>query len=204
MFDEDEYSALSEYIQGNIYICEHPANFINIKPKDNLNKILILFSGCLNTEMRQDDLIIWRDRILEYTNFLGSQNCELRLHPRTSSEVRWPNELQKYLEIIGLKASISKDSNKSFIDNLNQYLGIIGGPSYALKIASIVRKDITIFGISNCQDHSMDDQDWILGKNNRIHWLKEEENIESILKKKQSFNQFPYQKLNDTIHEICK
>ena len=46
-FDKDECSALSEYSQGKIYVCEHPANFIKMKPLDNSKKMLALFSGCL-------------------------------------------------------------------------------------------------------------------------------------------------------------
>ena len=101
-----------------------------------------------------------------------------------------------------MTASILNDSNKSLIDNLNQYKGIIGGPSFALKIASIVRKDIYIFGISNAQDHSLDDQNWILGGNTRIYWLKENEKIKSVLNNKKSFNHMRYENLIDIIQKI--
>ena len=81
-----------------------------MKPLDNSKKMLALFSGCLFEEMREEDLIIWGDRILEYSNLLESQICELRLHPRTSNKVEWPKKLKKYLKIEGYIININ-DSN---------------------------------------------------------------------------------------------
>ena len=46
------------------------------------------------------------DRILEYSNLLESQICELRLHPRTSNKVEWPKKLKKYLKTEGYNINI--------------------------------------------------------------------------------------------------
>ena len=199
VYDEDEYKANSLFIKKPSYLINHPAEYLNIDNKGVKNKILIIFSGCLAKEMSQENINIWSKRIIEFAFCMNVTSCDLRIHPRTSKYLQWPFDIKAELELKGINVSITKDLTISLVDHLSAYKGILGGPSGALFIASLITKDICILGLSNCQDNDLGDEKWILGRSNNIHWLTSSDNISSLVKlkktKKNSINRISLKKL---------
>lgn len=187
-FDEYEFNALSYLSDKKVFFIKHPAEAIKIK-KAEQSKILIIFSGCLKTEMLNKDKKIWFKKIIELSNILRVYRCDLRLHPLTIKKLKWPNELSKLLRENGLEVNILSDINNSLIKNISIYAGILGAPSGALLIASLIRKDIPVLGIADVSDHNLADNEWILGKPTNVNWISKDKPIDHdlFLSKKNEF-----------------
>ena len=191
VFNEIEFNAFSKISKKPIYLAKHPAeniqnNFNNINEK---SKILVIFSGCLSTEMSYKDQEKWVFNIINIARSNNTNCCDLRLHPRTKKELNWPYLISEELKLKGFEVNINCYVSQSLLDSLSEYSIIIGGPSGALSIASLIRKDIQVFGLSNSQDHDEHDQSWILGGPNNIKWLctEDQKKVNSILNVNKDF-----------------
>ena len=98
-------------------------------------------------------------------------------YPRTKKDVSWPTKISCLLRKNGLEVSIIQGLDQSLVKNLGEYSGILGGPSGALLITSLIRKDILILGLDNSQDHGLDDQFFTIGNPKNIYWLKKSDSI---------------------------
>ena len=131
--------------------------------------------------MLNKDRNIWLKKIVELSRILRVYKCDLRLHPWTLKKLKWPNELSKFLRESGLEVNITWDINDSLIKNISDYAGILGAPSGALLIASLIRKDIPVLGIADVSDHDLSDNEWVLGKAKYINWISKDKPIDNSL-----------------------
>ena len=191
VFDDYEFEAYKYFVKKPIFLLKHPSENIILPISNNSLKVLIIFSGCVSSEMTNEDIKKWYKYIIQLCKYKKAKYCDLRLHPRTKKEVLWPTKISKLLRKNGLEVSIISGLNQSLIKNLGEYSAILGGPSGALLIASLIRKDILILGLDNSQDHGLDDQSFTIGNPKNIYWLKSSDfiNIELFNKNyKQNLN----------------
>jgi len=185
VFSDIEFNAYSNICKKPIYLAKHPAENIknNFNNANEKAKILVIFSGCLSTEMSYVDQEKWVINIIKISRSNNTNCCDLRLHPRTKKDLKWPYLISERLKLKGFEVNIKCYVSQSLLDSFPEYSTIIGGPSGALLIASLIRKDIKVFGLSNSQDHDEHDQSWILGGPNNIEWLctKYQKKVNSIL-----------------------
>ncbi len=181
VFDDYELKAYKYFIKKPIFLLKHPAENIKLAISTNSSKILIIFSGCLSSEMNDEDIRKWCKYIIQLSNYKNSKYCDLRLHPRTKKDVAWPTKISNLLRESGLEVSIIFGIDQSLIMKLGEYSAILGGPSGALLITSLIRKDILILGLDNSQDHGLDDQFFTIGNPKNIYWLKKSDFINTEL-----------------------
>jgi len=59
VFDDYELKAYKYFIKKPIFLLKHPAENIKLAISTNSSKILIIFSGCLSSEMNDEDIRKW-------------------------------------------------------------------------------------------------------------------------------------------------
>ena len=182
-FDPLEKEALRKVIPAmkNIFLAKHPASGLCKCGAASQNragkKILAAFAGNLAGEPRTDRFNRWVDIIKRALKLIDAGEVHLRLHPRTSNNLTWPHRLLQELQRSGFKVEIIKPLEKSLVDSVCEYEGVIGAPSGSLRVARAVCDRIFVVGVPNNSDGGLDDQKWILGNGEGIRWLEGNEDL---------------------------
>jgi len=175
-FDRTE-EAVAQQIGFRTALLKHPAEPCDNTSANGKNSLIVIFNGCLTTELPEESLSLWLERIFEIRRLVFFERVILRPHPRTSSNVRWLQEMNSRLISTGLVSRISYSLEESLKDVISEGLGVLGGPSGALRWARALRRDIFIIGLANCMDKDPGDQAWALGQAGYVKWLEYGTNI---------------------------
>jgi hypothetical protein len=182
-YDDLEVDALRRVVPPvkNIYISKHPAAGLCRCQDNNVpkTKLLAAFAGNLRSELPEEKLQRWGSVIKQAVNLKGIKEGDIRVHPCTSKDVRWPHRLSDMLKLEGCKVKIIDSMQVSLVNTVCDYAGIIGAPSGSLRVARAVCKNLFIVGIANMQEGYLDDQEWILGRGEGINWLGDGENLQA-------------------------
>ncbi len=176
VFDLDEQKALEDILTKPVLLAKHPSEDLVKCSAERSRRLLVIFNGCLRAEMGESDQHEWLRVIFQIAELAEIKEVHLRLHPRSDNRLQWPVSLCEAIQKKGLSALIVNNAI-SLPTVICGYLGILGGPSNALRVARALRKNIFILGLSNRTDHGPDDQEWILGKGEGIRWLRPRESV---------------------------
>lgn len=174
---EQEAVQATNPLLRNVYITRHPMDRVSNERGGVTGRLLVVFSGNLETEVTKEKTCRWIAVINEVVKLKGIREIHLRFHPRLSPTLKWPEEIIAAMKKIGCAVDIVDTQKISLFENLHLYDGMIGAPSGALRVARAMNKSIFILGLPNCSDGDENDRSWILGAGEGIRWIGENEPV---------------------------
>lgn len=180
-YDPYEVEALKQAIPTlkNVYLAQHPAgkyskDIDNEDWQDHSRKLLVLFSG-YSVELPEEQILFWRESIRQVVELVKIEEVHLRFHPRTDKKLRWPSVILDFIRNNKYKYQVLDANEISLVEILPKYFGVLSGLSGALRTARVISNGFVI-GLVNASGY-WDEEDWMLGQGQGIHWLHPGEKV---------------------------
>lgn len=173
---EQEAVRLTNPRLQQVFLVRHPVDQ-TLNGKEKTGRLLVTFSGNFAREMSEANIQRWVQITRQVVKLKGIREVHLRFHPRLTTRVQWPGKMIAAMKELGCSVEVMDTQKKSLTETLHLYDGMVGGPSGALRVARAIHRSMFIAGLPNCSDGDENDQTWMLGSGEGIHWIEESRDI---------------------------
>ena len=186
LFNKTSAKALKKCVPiiSDVFVAKHPLrNLSDAYRLDTHNQrndriLLVCFAQNLNDELSDENFENWISIIVQVAKLANMNEVHIRCHPRTSTNVQWPNSIISRIKQCDFKVSLIDPLAVNLIDSIPIYSGIIGAPSGSLIVArSVADNDVFISCIPDCSSGSPDDQFWAMGGADGINCIDKNKSI---------------------------
>lgn len=165
-----------------VHVARHPLDKGNgpqafDRTTESTGRLLVMFAGNVATEMGEEKINRWVEVTRQVIRLKDIGAIDLRFHPRSAKSLQWPRKMNDAMTQLGCQVNIVDAAAISFDEHLGRYVGMIGSPSAAMRIARALNKSMFIIGLANCSDGDLYDQSWAVGEGEGIHWVWEGEAV---------------------------
>jgi hypothetical protein len=155
----------------NVHLVKHPAHGLcQTEEKKDQTKLLLVIGGPIEYKLPSVKMERWTSVVESINKLKQPSEIHLRFHPREGNSVK--KQFEEAFRLKKISTTTINSNEYSIVERFNEYMGVVGSPSGALRFARAASSKIFVIGLVNATQPGFFSLPLGMGDTKGIHWLE--------------------------------